>query len=107
MTEVQRTPDRDAEENMGLGIVAYILFFIPLLAGKDSPFARYHANQGLLLLILGIIVAILGSIPIIGTFIIGPIGSLFVLALFILGIVNAVQKKRKPLPVIGGIQIIK
>ena len=41
----------DAEQNKVFGILAYlgILCLIPLLAAKDSRFARYHANQGLVL----------------------------------------------------------
>jgi hypothetical protein len=33
--------------NKVMAILAYIIFFIPLLAARDSHFAMYHANQGL------------------------------------------------------------
>ncbi|MFB4162141.1 hypothetical protein ACE1TF_19910 [Geomicrobium sp. JSM 1781026] len=106
MNEIQKRPDRDAEENMGLGIVAYILFFVPLLAAKDSAFARHHANQGLLLLLLVIAVNVIGNIPLIG-WLLYPVGMLLVLVLFVVGIVNATQKTKKSLPIIGGINLIK
>ena len=37
----------DAEKNKVMGILAYlgILVLVPILAAKDSPFAKYHANQ--------------------------------------------------------------
>jgi uncharacterized membrane protein len=97
----------DIEKNKGLAIVAYIIFFIPLLAAKDSRFAMYHANQGLLLLLTALILNLIsGLIPIIGWFIIMPLGNLFVFILFIIGIINAAGGKARPLPLIGKINII-
>jgi uncharacterized membrane protein len=100
--------NEDIEQNKVIALFAYILFFIPLLAAKDSKFARYHANQGLVLLLFGIAISIVSSvIPIIGWFIIGPLGTLFVLVLAIMGIINALNGKAKPLMLIGGITILK
>ena len=91
-----------------IGIIAYFIFFIPLLVDSESEFGRFHANQGLLVLLLGIAVGILGSIiPFIGWFLILPIGSIFCLVLAIMGIMNAANEKMKELPVIGTIKIIK
>jgi uncharacterized membrane protein len=108
-TEVNLQPDpADVEKNKVMGIIAYIIFFIPLLAAKESKFAMYHANQGLVLFLLGVAVSIVGSIiPVLGWFIILPIGSLLVFVLAILGIINAAKGEMKPLPVIGKISIIK
>ncbi|MDR2119252.1 MAG: DUF4870 domain-containing protein [Tannerella sp.] len=112
MANVPPTPDRDAQDNKIFGILAYfgILFLVPLLAAKESPFARFHANQGLILFILYVIViivgAILGIIPVIG----GIIGLVLYLGLFvlaILGIINAAKGEKKELPLIGKFQIIK
>lgn len=100
--------EADIEKNKGIAAVAYILFFIPLLAAKDSRYAMYHANQGLLLLLLAIAINVIGGIiPFIGWFLILPLGNLFVFILFVLGLVNALQGRTKPLPLIGGIEIIK
>lgn len=107
MEDVYYTQE-DIEQNKVIALLAYILFFIPLLAAKDSPYAMFHANQGLVLLLLGISVSIVSSIiPIIGWFIIGPIGTIFVIVLAVIGIVNALNGKAKPLPLIGGITILK
>ena len=59
MTTIIGTPESlevdpdDAEKNKIFGILAYlgILCLVPIFAAKDSPFAKYHANQGLVLLL--------------------------------------------------------
>ncbi|MEK9155917.1 MAG: DUF4870 domain-containing protein [Patescibacteria group bacterium] len=90
-------------KNIGMAVIAYIIFFLPLLTdAKDDPFVKFHVKQGLTLLIFSILVSVLGSvIPVLGWFIIAPIGSLIALILFILGIVNALNGKEQPLPLIG------
>ncbi len=103
----------DAEKNKVMAIVGYIiplLFFIPLLSdeSKNSPFAKFHANQQLVLLISAVIVNIVGSIiPILGWFIILPIGCIILLVLAIMGIINGAKGEMKKLPIIGGFEIIK
>ena len=37
---------KDIEKNKIMAVLAYIIFLIPLLAAKDSPFAKFHTNQG-------------------------------------------------------------
>lgn len=98
----------DVEKNKVMGILAYIIFFIPLIAARESKFAMYHANQGLVLFLTGLAVGILGSIiPILGWFVILPLGYLAVLVLAILGIISSAKGEMKPLPLIGKISIIK
>lgn len=97
----------DVNQNKWIAVVAYILFFIPLLAAKQSRFAMYHANQGLVLLLLSIVCNIvLGFIPFIG-WILLPIANLATLVLAIIGIIQSANGQMKPLPVIGSISIIK
>lgn len=88
----------DAEQNKGMAAIAYIgiLFLIPLLAKKDSPFAQYHAKQGLVLFIFEIIAGVISWIPVVGWVL--PIAGLI---LFIIGLMNALGGKKVPLPVIG------
>ena len=90
----------DIEENKIFAILAYIgiLWLVGLLAAKDSKFARFHVNQGIVLFIA----ALLSVIPIIGW-----IWSMVVFVFAIIGIVNAATGKAKELPLIGGIRIIK
>lgn len=111
MEEKQVTEDEeklDVENNKGMGILGYIIFFIPLLAAKDSPFAKYHANQGLTLLLTLLAINVIGSfIPIIGWVLVIPLGNLLILVLAILGIINAANGKQLPLPLIGKYTLIK
>lgn len=88
------------------GIGLYLLFFIPLVACNNSPYAKYYANQGLLILILNVILAVIGVIPLIG-WLISAIGGFIVLILSIINAVHAYQGVRKGIPIFGGIEIIK
>ena len=89
-----------------MGILAYILFFIPLLAGVNSPFVRYHTNQGLVLFLFWVAGWVASMIlPLL--FLIIPFYSLFLFILWVLGIINVTKGEMKPLPLIGGIQILK
>ena len=99
----------DAEKNKGVAIVGYlgILWLIPMLTAKDSPFAMYHANQGLVLFVcFDIAFVVLWVIPILG-WILAPIVGLVRIVFMIMGMINASQGVKKPLPMIGGIQILK
>ncbi|MBP5194225.1 MAG: DUF4870 domain-containing protein, partial [Clostridia bacterium] len=90
-----------------------ILVLIPILAAKDSKFARFHSNQGLVLLIcevvVSIVLGILSVIPYVGIVfaILSWIVSIVFFVFLILGIVNAVQGKAKELPIIGKFKILK
>ncbi|HWJ03729.1 MAG TPA: hypothetical protein VNU93_08615 [Verrucomicrobiae bacterium] len=98
----------DVEKNKVYAVLAYLIFFIPLLAAKDSKFATYHANQGLILFLAALIINVAGSIiPVIGWFLILPLGDLAILVLAIMGILKAVNGQMAPLPLIGKFTIIK
>jgi uncharacterized membrane protein len=98
----------DVEKNKTMAILAYILFFLPLLAAKDSPFAMYHANQGLVLFLFSVAVNIVGGIiPVVGWFVVLPVGCIMALVFMVMGIINAANGQMKPLPLIGGINILK
>jgi len=110
--EAPQADKADVEKNKTLAIVGYIipiLFFVPLISdGKNSPFAKFHANQQLVLLIAAVAVNIIGGvIPVLGWFVILPLGCIFLLVVAIMGIINAAKGEMKKLPLIGGIEIIK
>ena len=110
---------QDVQQNKVMAILAYfgILVLVPLFVAKGSRFARFHANQGLVLLICEsaftvlyrIISKILLAISSSLSFLTGILGivylAFFVLA--ILGIVSAAGGNAKKLPVIGDFQIVK
>lgn len=106
-SEVETFDSADIEKNKTMAGLAYILFFLPLIVCADSPYGKFHANQGLLLLIVALVGSfVLTFIPIIG-WIILPFFSLAVLILAILGLVNGLQGKAKRLPIFGKYTIIK
>lgn len=114
MTDQKETiiySQEDIDANKGMGILAYFIFFIPLLveSSKNSPYAKFHVNQGLLIVLAGIAVNIIGSLTtvILIGFLILPVGGIAVFVLWVMGLLNAINGVAKPLPLIGGITLIK
>ena len=118
MANSNETPDysasfdqNDIQSNRLMAALSYIgiLFLIPLFAAKESPYARFHCNQGFVLFLASLIAnfayRFLRKVPLVG--IAAALLSLAVFVLAIVGIVNAAQGKAKELPLIGGIQLIK
>ena len=110
--------EEDIKQNKTMAGLAYILFFLPLIVCKDSKFGRFHANQGLLLLILSVIgyVAISIVTTILATItwrlfafisLLYSLYGLFILVLAVYGLVNGFNGKAKELPVIGKFRIIQ
>ena len=111
------TVQKEADNDKLMGILAYlsILVLIPILAAPDSKFARYHANQGLILLIgeaaWSVVHGVLSTVfTLIGLPVLAAVLSVFdlaFLAFMIIGIVNVFNGEEKELPVIGKYQILK
>lgn len=102
-----------------MSVLAYFgpLVLIPMLAARDSAFARYHSNQGLLLciasIIYGIAYSILSAVILAISWrlyfvvsLIGLVGFVFAV-LAVIGIINAVNGRAKELPIIGKYRILK
>jgi uncharacterized membrane protein len=123
-----QTADQDAQNNKGIAIVAYLLFFVPLLMGahKTSPFVKFHTNQGTILIIFAvawniacwivssILSTLLFSVLLFsGWGLFGILSTIFTLLGFVpavfavLGIINAATGKTVPLPIIGNFTIIR
>ncbi len=106
-----------------------ILFFLPLVVSPESRYGRFHANQGLILLLFSIATSIvrliLRAILVsytydyysyssihygFGTYIFWALSAvlwLAVMALFIIGMINGFSGKVKELPIIGKLKLIK
>ncbi len=99
----------DIQQNKVMAILSYLslLVLIPIFAAKNSPFAQFHAKQGLIVLIAQVAVNLLLFVPnciFIINLIFLPITwllNLAFLALMIIGIVYAAQGQAKELPIIG------
>lgn len=99
----QASSGKSGGKNTGMAVVAYILFFVPLLTdAKNDPFVKFHVKQGLVLFILAIAINILaGVVPTLGWTLISPLGGLVTLVLFVIGIMHAINGEEKELPLIG------
>ena len=82
-------------------LIGVIWYFVDENMRRNS-FVRYHAKQGLILIIASVVFNIIGSIPFLG-WAIAWILQIIVLIWVIQGIVNAANNKTKPLFVIGPI----
>ena len=114
-------PDADAIDtasNKGMAALSYIgvLVLIPLFARSGSRFARFHINQGLVLMFAELIVNVgyrvisamyhrtnLNAIALI----LYLICAFVFFILSIIGIVHAAKGQYKKLPILGGIDILK
>ena len=119
---VDRTEEfekEDIEKNKGMGILAYLwwLVLVTIFAAPQSKFARFHANQGLVLAIIetaisiiaAIVSAALGWIPVLG-WILSLIFWLADIAVFALALylfITTAQGKAKEAPFIGKFKILK
>lgn len=105
-THIMYSPE-DIEKNKLIAGLAYFIFFLPLIVDKDSEFGKFHANQGLLLLLVAFIGnSVLNVLPIIGWVLI-PLFSLLILVFAVIGLLNALNGNTKELPLIGHFVIIK
>ncbi len=112
----------DIDDNKAIALLSYLglLFLVPLLAKPDSAFCKFHANQGILLLIAELIsisvfavlwtlscIPFLGLIPLLLAVLIFFATAVLSLVYSIIGIVNTLQGKAKELPLIGKFRILK
>ena len=73
-----------------------ILFVLPFLVNKDDHFSVYHAKQGGILFLYGILSRVLRFIPIVGMVL-----RLFYFYCIYKGMSNALNEIKQPLPYIG------
>lgn len=108
----------DIEGNTLFAVLSYlgILCLIPVFSGRESPYVRFHANQGLVLFITSMVLnmarAMLTGLWIFGkvdTYLVSPLFTalnVVIFALTIIGIANAVRGKAADLPLIGKLRLI-
>ncbi|MBR6325278.1 MAG: hypothetical protein IKR61_00570 [Lachnospiraceae bacterium] len=93
------------------GIVSYLTLIGWLIAYfvGDREGAKFHLNQSFLLvvanLVLTVAARILSKVPFI--WIIIWICNIALFVLWIIGLIHAINEEEKPLPIIGGFQILK
>lgn len=86
-----------------MGVLSYlgILVIIPLLTeAKNDPFVKFHAKQGLVLLVCEVALTLIGSF-FWDLYMIINLINLAILVLAIMGIINVSKGQMKELPVVG------
>lgn len=132
--ETKNFTKKEIDEGKGMGILSYILPFIPYFVEKNNKYVKFHAAQGMNLLLIGIAYSILRWIlsaiyvaikcgsGIAGQWcrslasgwylpwyfsIIFTIIGIVIGVLCILGIVYVCQGKAKELPILNKLKIFK
>lgn len=113
-TTTQFDPN-DIQQNKVMSIFAYLswLVLVPIFGAKNSPFARFHINQGLVLAIVEIacwvVFGILGHVPGIRwiAYLAESAVSVVCVVFSVIGIVNAASGRAKELPIVGSFRILK
>lgn len=101
-TEETRSSGFDAKT---VAVIAYLTIIGLVIAfvmnnDKKDAFATYHIKQSLGLTIFSFGLFIIGMLPILG-WIISFLGSIFLLVLWIMGLINAINNKKEPVPLLG------
>ena len=100
----------DAETNRSARIssaLGYLFFFVPTTMHPESKFARYHSNQGFILLIwMTAGLALAAVIPYVGPLLLIPM-ALFGVFSGIRGMILALRCKAKHIPLIGKLILIE
>lgn len=100
MTPVEAKPifdQKDIADNKFIAALSYlgILFLVPLLVKKDSPFAQFHAKQGL---VLCIAFFVFSFIPFLGWMV-----NLFLLVVVIIALIKTLSGEAWELPMVKGV----
>ena len=95
----ENSSDRDVQNNRVISVIAYLWIFcvIPLVARKSSPYAQFHAKQGVVLALAWFAVWIIGVIPILG-WLVFFFGSLILLVVNLIAIIKAWHGERWKIP---------
>jgi uncharacterized membrane protein len=96
----------DIDKNKVNAVLSYlgILIIVPLISddAKKSPFAKFHLNQGLVLLIAGFVGGFVFWIPLLGW-----IAAIVFFIIWLMGLISAAQGEMKRVPILGNIEILK
>jgi|LSQX01.1.fsa_nt_gb uncharacterized membrane protein len=101
----QRSSSRQGEMNNTIAIISYLTLVGLVIAfvmnnEKKEAFARYHIRQSLGLNIASLALSIINVIPVLG-WIVSIVGFFVLLYMWIVGLMNAINGKEKPVPILG------
>ena len=100
-----RDQAKESVANQKLSVLSYLgpLLFIPMFTRSNDDFARYHSNQGLVLFLTNAALSVVAG----GSGLLAAAGSCFSIYCMFKGISNVLKGKKEPLPLIGGIKLLK
>jgi uncharacterized membrane protein len=101
----QTNNSSDKEEGKTIAIIAYITIIGLIIAlvmnnEKKNKFASYHIKQSLGVGLTAIVLSFINIIPILG-WIISILGFFVIFYMWIMGLINALNLKEKPVPILG------
>lgn len=98
---------RDIKKSRVCAVIGYLFFFVPIIIFPDDGFCRYHANQSLILLLLGTIgITIVCLIPYVG-WLLAILLAAFIAVCAIRGMILAATGKAKRIPLFGNLVLIE
>ncbi|MFC2185764.1 DUF4870 domain-containing protein [Fulvivirgaceae bacterium LMO-SS25] len=94
-------------EGKSIATIAYVTLIGLIVAfvqngEKKNAFARYHIRQSLGLMCTGFALSLVNIIPLLG-WIISILGVIGLMVLWIMGLMNAINGKEQPIPLLGGL----
>lgn len=102
----EEIPQYDMQKSRVTAILGYLCFLIPLVFHEDKQFARFHANQSLLNLLLATVFTVLLSlIPVFGLVLV-ILQQIICAGILIRGMVLAGKGRAVGIPVVGRITLI-
>jgi uncharacterized membrane protein len=103
---IETSTKADIEKNKLNAVLSYlgILIIVPLLSeeAKKSPYAKFHINQGLVLIIAWVISGFVVWVPLFGWAL-----GIFLFVIWLIGLIGAAQGEMKRVPLLGNIELIK
>ena len=93
------------EESKKIAIISYITIIGLVIAfvmnnEKKLEFAKYHIKQSLGLAATSLCLFLIGMVPILG-WIINILGFFALIYMWVIGLINAINEKEKPVPILG------
>ncbi len=77
-----------------------VLCFVPLLMDRDDEFVYFHAKQGLVIWMVGVLALFVLHVPMIGKWVFGSV-SMVVVVFSILGLVSVLFQRAWKLPLVS------
>lgn len=92
---------KDIDDNKTIASLSYIfiLCLVPLILKQKSPYAQFHAKQGLTITVAWFIIWIIGIIPLLG-WLISFVGTIALLVVSIVGILKTLNGEAWKIPYI-------